>query len=31
LTFIKDDKGEVTAVIHHEEGLPDLKGKKLKN
>lgn len=31
LTFIKDDKGEVTAVIHHEEGLLDLKGKKLKN
>ncbi|MGO8697519.1 MAG: alpha/beta fold hydrolase [Limisphaerales bacterium] len=31
LTFIMDDKGEVTALIHHEEGLPVLKGKKLKN
>jgi CubicO group peptidase (beta-lactamase class C family) len=31
LTFIKNDKGEVTAVIHHEVGLPDIEGKKLKN
>jgi len=31
LTFIKNDKGEVTAVVHHEAGLPDLVGKKLKN
>jgi CubicO group peptidase (beta-lactamase class C family) len=30
LTFIKDGKGEVTAVIHHEAGLPDCEGKKLK-
>jgi serine-type D-Ala-D-Ala carboxypeptidase/endopeptidase len=29
LTFIKDAKGEVIAVIHREAGLPDLKGKKL--
>lgn len=31
LIFIKNDKGEVTAVVHHEVGLPDIKGKKLKN
>ena len=31
LTFIKKDKGEVTAVIHHIAGLPDSEGKKLKN
>ncbi len=31
LTFIKNDKGEVTAVIHQMAGLPDSKGKKLKN
>jgi CubicO group peptidase (beta-lactamase class C family) len=31
LTFIKNDKGEVTAVIHHLAGLPDNEGKKLKN
>lgn len=31
LTFIKNDKGEVTAVIGHEVGLPDCVGKKLKN
>jgi serine-type D-Ala-D-Ala carboxypeptidase/endopeptidase len=31
LTFIKDDKGEVTAVIHHIAGLPDSEGKKFKN
>jgi CubicO group peptidase (beta-lactamase class C family) len=30
LTFIKNDKGEVTAVIHHMEGRPDSEGKKLK-
>jgi CubicO group peptidase (beta-lactamase class C family) len=29
LTFIKNDQGEVTAVIHHEVGLPDVVGKKL--
>ncbi|MGA2800910.1 MAG: endo-1,4-beta-xylanase [Verrucomicrobiota bacterium] len=31
LTFIKNDKGEMTAVIHHMAGLPDCVGKKLKN
>jgi CubicO group peptidase (beta-lactamase class C family) len=31
LTFIKNDKGEVTAVIHHYPGFPDCEGKKLKN
>jgi hypothetical protein len=31
LTFIKNDKGEVTAVIHHMAGLPDSEGKKLNN
>jgi serine-type D-Ala-D-Ala carboxypeptidase/endopeptidase len=31
LTFIKNDKGEVTAVIGHEAGLPDCVGRKLKN
>jgi CubicO group peptidase (beta-lactamase class C family) len=31
LTFIKNDKGEVTAVIHHQAGYPDSEGKKLKN
>ena len=31
LTFIKNDKGQVTAVIRHEAGLPDIKGKKLEN
>jgi hypothetical protein len=30
LTFIKNDKGAVTAVIHHMAGLPDSMGKKLK-
>jgi len=30
LTFIKNDKGEVTAVVHHIAGLPDSEGKKLK-
>ena len=30
LTFIKNDKGEVTAVIHHMAGFPDNEGKKLK-
>ena len=29
LTFLKNDKGEVTAVHHHLEGLPDCEGKKL--
>jgi acetyl esterase/lipase len=31
LTFIKNDKREVTAVIHNVEGIPDIEGKKLKN
>ena len=31
LTFIKNDKGKVTAVIHHLAGLPDCKGKKVKD
>ncbi|MGD0519041.1 MAG: serine hydrolase [Thermoguttaceae bacterium] len=33
LTFIKNDKGEVTAVIHHssQAGVPDGVGKKVKN
>ena len=31
VTFIKNDKGEVTAVIHHMAGLPDREGKKLNN
>jgi hypothetical protein len=31
LTFIKNGKGEVTAVIHHQAGCPDNEGKKLKN
>jgi hypothetical protein len=30
-TFIKNDKGEVTAVIHRMAGLRDSDGKKLKN
>ena len=30
-TFVKNDKREVTAVIHHMAGLPDCEGKKLKN
>jgi CubicO group peptidase (beta-lactamase class C family) len=32
LTFIKNDKGEVTSVIHHSAraGVPDAEGKKLK-
>ena len=28
LTFVKDDKGEVTQVIHHLAGIPDHKGRK---
>jgi hypothetical protein len=28
--FVKNDKGEVTAVIHHLAGFPDSEGKKLK-
>jgi hypothetical protein len=28
--FIKDDKGEAIAIIHHLVGLPDSEGKKLK-
>jgi len=31
LTFIKNDRGEVTAVVHHEPGQPDFEGKKLRN
>jgi hypothetical protein len=31
VTFIKNDKGEATAVIHHYAGLPDSEGKKLKS
>ena len=31
LTFIKNDQGEVTAIIHHITGLPDSEGKKIKN
>jgi hypothetical protein len=31
VTFIKNDKGEVMAIIHHKAGLPDSEGKKLKN
>jgi hypothetical protein len=31
LTFIKNDKGEVTAVIHHCPGVPNSVGKKLKD
>ena len=30
VTFIKNDKGEVMAIIHHMAGLPDSEGKKLK-
>jgi hypothetical protein len=30
LTFIKNDRDEVTAVIHHIAGLPDSEGQKLK-
>lgn len=29
VTFIKNDKGEVTGIIHHEAGLPDSEGRKL--
>jgi pimeloyl-ACP methyl ester carboxylesterase len=29
VTFVKNDKGEVTALIHHMAGLPDSEGKKL--
>jgi hypothetical protein len=31
VTFIKNDKGEVMGISHHEEGLPDSEGKKLTN
>jgi hypothetical protein len=31
VTFIKNDKGEVMAIIHHVAGLPESEGKKLKN
>ena len=29
LTFVKDDKGEVTQVIHHLAGIPDHIGRKV--
>jgi hypothetical protein len=29
-TFIKNEEGQVTSVIHHEAGQPDCEGKKLK-
>jgi hypothetical protein len=31
VTFIKNDKGEVTAIIHQMAGLPDSAGKIIKN
>ena len=31
VTFIKSDKGKMTALIHHMAGLPDSEGKKLIN
>jgi hypothetical protein len=31
LTFVKNDGGEVMAIIHHMAGLPDSEGKKLKS
>jgi hypothetical protein len=31
VTFIKNDKGEATAISRHKPGLPDSEGKKLKN
>ena len=33
LTFVKNDKGEVTAVVHRSsrDGIPDHLGKKIKN
>jgi hypothetical protein len=31
VTFIKNDEGEVTAIIHRMAGLPDSEGKKLKS
>jgi hypothetical protein len=30
VTFVKNDKDQVTALIHHLAGLPDSQGKKLK-
>ena len=30
VTFIKDAKSEVTAIIRHKPGLPDSEGKKIK-
>ena len=30
VTFIKSDKGEVTAMVRHKAGWPDSEGKKLK-
>jgi hypothetical protein len=31
LTFLKNDQGDVTTVIHHLAGIPDHEGKKVKN
>jgi len=31
VTFVKNDEGEVLAIIRHKAGLPDSEGKKLKN
>jgi CubicO group peptidase (beta-lactamase class C family) len=30
LTFIRNESGEVTSVVHHETGVPDIQGKKLR-
>jgi len=30
VTFIKNEKSEVTGIVHHVAGLPDNEGKKLK-
>lgn len=30
LTFIKDDSGAVTTIVHRETGVPDIVGEKLK-
>lgn len=31
VTFLKNDKGEVMGIIHHQAGLPDSEGKKLES
>ena len=28
MTFLRDDQGRVTVVVHHEAGTPDLEGRK---